>query len=373
MHLSRSLLCVTLIGTLLSSAFADTTTEAHEMRTHSEMEKTITPNAMPIIQHGFNAYVTADFIYWTGRLDTLNYAHTGLSRPNEASPSFKGISEPGSEIGVDHKLSPGFKAGVGLSLGHDGWDTYFQYTWLHSHASSTSEQTTALWKFAPGSIFSNDFSLIGTSSGQWHLHFNTMDWELGREYFISPHLLLRPFIGLKGTWQRQTYNIDYDNISQADATGGGLFNATSTGSYSINNKQYFWGIGPRIGLNSSWQFNRNWGLFGDIAWSTLWSYFTDSRIDTAKEVSAFSYQRQAGTPTIVANERSRFHSVFPVLELALGARWDYWFLDDDYRIRIQAAWEEQVWFDQNHFIDGTFSRYGALTLQGLTLAFRLDF
>jgi len=358
----RKKLLSCILSAAISMAFAEQTTQDSQIKT----DKTITPNAMPTIQHGFDIFLTADFIYWTARVDNLEYAHTGSTLTTQRGSNFVSITDQGGYQDVDHKMSPGFKAGLGFGLGHDGWDTSFQYTWLHSSATGRAvSNAQSLWEMSPGSNFNSTSSSVGSASSRWQLRFNNVDWELGREYFISGHLLLRPFVGLKGAWNKQTYSIRNDNIEFQASDGSG---STVLGFYHIYNTQHFWGVGVRVGLDSSWQFNRNWSIFGDWALSTLWSYFTVTRVDTAQDRSV-----SLGSSLTLTNEARKFHSVRPVLELDIGVRWDYWFLDDDYRIRIQAGWEQQVWFDQNQFINPVAPRYGSLTLQGLTLAFRLDF
>lgn len=360
--ISRCALCMASISFSVL-AFADTLSSTQEPRPMPP--KMITPSAMPAIQHGSNVFVTADFIYWTARVDNLEYAHTGVSPATVLLSEFSSISKQGSYRGVHHKLSPGFKAALGFAPGYDGWDTLIRYTYLRTGASSSVEKANPLWSLTPGLIIGDSAALITANTGDWHLHFNNADWELGREYFISSHLLLRPFLGLKGSWQRQTFNIGYTGIA-LDALSLSL----SIPSYTINNSQYFWGAGPRAGLNTTWQCTHHWSLFGDCAFSALWSYFKVKRIDHMQTASTPS--PLVDTNVIVANESLRFHSLRPVLELDLGMRWDYWFLDDDYRIRIQAAWEQQVWFNQNQFLNPS-SRDGLLSLQGLTAGFRLDF
>lgn len=314
-------------------------------KSSDQSEKIITPNASPIIQHGFDVFVTADFIYWTGRLDNIEYSQI---LDFAGSPSFH--SSP------KHKMSPGFKAGVGVDLKHDGWDTYFAYTYFHTSAVSK---------------VTNGTSSTVSRNINWLLHFNSMDWELGRNFYISPKLLLRPFMGLKGSWQQQSlsntgkiFNIQQNPIGTETIT------QTLPGVYHSSNKEDFWGVGIRTGLNTSWQFNKNWSLFANTALSSLWGQFTLSRVDTTKQI--LENNTQVTTP--VANMERRIHTLRPVMEFDIGARWDYWFLDDDYHIRIQAGWEQQVWFDQNQFLElQNANRYGCLNLQGLTVEFRLDF
>lgn len=39
----------------------------------------ITPSAGPRVDHGIDAFITGDFIYWTTRMDGLGYVQTGAT------------------------------------------------------------------------------------------------------------------------------------------------------------------------------------------------------------------------------------------------------------------------------------------------------
>ena len=380
--LKYTLTALSISCALFGFADADMDMESNHAEVSSgQNEKIITPNASPVVQHGFDVFVTADFIYWTGRLENIDYAQTGVSRASDTESSLDLLNKQGTQVTPQHKMSPGFKAGIGLDLKHDGWDTYAQYTYFHTSATSQNtfdDHAASLSEFSDRFIFDTSTTSIKSGSSAWHLHFNNIDWELGRNYYISPKLLLRPFTGLKGTWQSQSFDVLYSNLSdlQTDGTHQKTFNQSSIGNYSISNKENFWGVGIRTGLNTSWQFCKNWSLFSDTALSALWGQFTVSRIDTGSQDVGDS----ANIITIkevnitATNLERRIHTLRPVMEFDIGIRWDYWFLDDDYRIRIQAAWEEQIWFDQNQFLElHHTNRYGCLNLQGLTVEFRLDF
>ena len=74
------------------------------------------------------------------------------------------------------------------------------------------------------------------------------------------------------------------------------------------------------------------------------------------------------------NLKSQYHTISAVVEFQLGLRWETKFSNDDYRIRLQASWEEQVYFNQNQFIIlGKAPYYGNLCMQGLNIEARLDF
>lgn len=291
-----------------------------------EMQE-ITPNAGPVVKGGVDAYVEADYILWHVNEGGLAY---DLDGSHALAPRFK--------------TSSGFKVGLGLDFSYDGWDMGAIYTWLHSHASRTTSLRT-----------------------DWKLHFNVVDLELGRNFFVSPKLTLRPHFGLKGTWQTQKFNqlIVGPSYWKSQPT---WIDKTLSSRF-----QDYWGLGIRTGLDASWMVTRCFNVFGKWAFSTVWGQFTNN--------GSFSGVTTDASGAFINNivsyrgyPKARAHQLNGVLEMQLGVCYDYWFSDDDYRLRVSAAWENQLWLNQNHLDQfGIASLKGDLSLQGLTLNFRFDF
>lgn len=359
----RVLSCIA-IGALSLSFANEDYEDSHETKT--QPVALITPSAAPIVNHGFDVFLFGDFIYWSARVDGVQSTFTNQTfanpKPGE-SPS-----EPSDETRTSHfHLKPGFKAGIGMNFEHDGWDSLARYTWFRTHANTNSHGTN-LYTFKTAG--QNIYNGPGIATTDWKLHFNAVDWELGRNYYISPKLLLRPFFGLKGTWMTQYLSSYISNLDPTSETNVQY-------SSQVNEKLDFWGVGIRPGLQTSWQLSSQWSIFGDLALSALWGQFKNtekehlviSNLENTDNSGEYDSQQYVGS----------FHTITPVLEFALGLRWDYKFSDDDYRVRLQAGWEEQVWFNQNQFlytsegypIPG--SNFGNLVMQGLTVEFRFDF
>jgi len=73
------------------------------------------------------------------------------------------------------------------------------------------------------------------------------DWELGRSYWISKNLSLRPFFGIKGGWINQSINGTYYNL---------IINNVLTNNLGTEHlKNNFWGIGPLGGINTNWRID----------------------------------------------------------------------------------------------------------------------
>lgn len=289
--------------------------------------------------------VGAAYTYWAARQESLisamsnYYAYPGSSAPASGSiyrPSFTSQS--------------GFKVFVGTTLGHDNWDSMLQYTWFYNNNNGLNNlnvaagSTLAIYPIDP---YYGEPGVVETAFAQWNNWFNRIDWQLARSFYAGHYLTLRPFLGLVGAWDKQKFNNAYQTTS--DVTKGILQNNYQT--------QSWWGVGPYAGLSSNFMFYvtncNHFSLFMDTGAAMAWGVF---------QPSLQAVFGNGDTCTIASNSYS---SLSPMLELAFGARWESWWQDNAYMFLLQAAWETQVWFGHNQFLQGT--TMGNYSMQGLTL------
>ncbi|MCB1107875.1 MAG: autotransporter outer membrane beta-barrel domain-containing protein [Chlamydiia bacterium] len=336
----------------------------------------ITPNAGPRVAHGADVFITANFIWWKATQDGLRYAADGLAAGQALSPAanpFLGAPK-GKNRSVGEDWAPGFKVGLGLNLSHDGWDLYTQYTWLHaSNSNSIANANGAVANFAGIGQQGNNPTLIRAISarGSWDLHFNVIDLELGRNFYLSQFLTMRPFIGLKGTWQDQHFKSSYTAAAtetfQIDVNGAA--NINTVGPYRMSMDTDVWGIGVRGGFNLAYYMAKNWSIFGNFAWTSMWSNYHElERRDHLDDPTT------GNTKLVVNIGNDSFYTVKYVGEMELGLRWETWFYDDNYHFAIQAGWEQQVWINWGQFVVIEEQQVEHdLALHGLNLKFRFDF
>ncbi len=329
--------------------------EVTRMKVFEECKyREITPNAGPRVACGTDIFITADFIYWATRMDGLGYAVTNAAMNTTAKGS---VSQP--DLGWD----PGFKVGLGYNLAHDGWDIFAEYTYLRPDASdsvaSASGTMLRLWSNAFGNFGGISNTPIQSASASFCQDLNVLDVELGRNYFISRYLTLRPFFGVKASWIDTTYDIR--TVDFQDSTFG-VETAIS---------QDTWAVGLRTGMDTVWWFNQYFGIFGDFALSALWENFDVDRLDTTLTYDA------DGNVIATLNSfwtNNCFTSLQSVFEIALGLEADAWFNDDQFHFGVKAGWEMQYWPNQNQlfslFEEGS---HGDLGFMGFTLKFRFDF
>lgn len=276
----------------------------------------ITPPAGPRVAHGADVGITADFIWWKA---TQEGGYAVASSKTETKDDVTTVTE--HKKNYSEKWAPGFKAGLGLNLGHDGWDVLGQYTWLNAKNTHTVDQ----------------------SNNRWELHFNVIDLELGRNFYVSQYLTLRPFMGLKGTWQKH----EAVEFTKQDKDTKDLSH------YNIDQ----FGIGIRGGFNTSWYLTKSFSIYGNMAFANMWSDYDKN------------FEKDYTKNTVV--EANDNYTIKHLLELELGLRWETWFYDDSYHLAIQAGWEQQVWSNWVRLAASTAAE--DLNLHGLTLKFRFDF
>ncbi len=318
----------------------------------------ITPNAGPRVAHGADVFITADFIYWKSVQEGTGYAATGVA----SEPAPGGLAS-GKIKSVGDDFAPGFKVGLGLNLNHDGWDILAQYTWLRPSNSNSiamdSENGLGAEQFYAG-LEGN----INKSTSSWDLNFNVIDLEVGRNFYLSQYLTMRPFMGLKGTWQEQEWKTKA--TTSGEFTPQGHKDPKYFGPVLTDKTMKNWALGVRGGFNLGWYFTKCWSFYSNLAFSSL---MTDYYEVKTKEV-VVDGENKLDLSNI--NNDSHF-AVKYVGEVELGLRWETWFYDDSYHFSVQAGWEHQAWINWGEFANGINSSTQDMSFHGLNLKFRFDF
>src|SRR5262249_51985460 len=155
---------------------------------------------------------------------------------------------------VHFEWSPGFRVGVDYGMKHDQWDTQAYYTRFHTRGKDhASEGPGTVHSTFLGNFYVDNPQGSGLSgpsyqsaSIDWTIRFNMFDWELGRHFWVSQSLSLRPFVGVKGGWIHQSIRSKWKD---PNLVGAEFF---KMGIEHIKN--HFWGIGPEAGINTKWIF-----------------------------------------------------------------------------------------------------------------------
>ena len=315
----------------------------------------INPSGRPAVKDGWGVFVTADALLWQPHENGLEYA-TKVEGANFSGAESK-------EKSLDWDWDWGFRVGLGYNMEHDQWDLYLNWTWLHGTADNhvhadSGEVILPRWA-SPGSVGA---ATATSAKSHWKLRLNVLDLELGREFYVSKWVTLRPHMGLRTAWIRQKYDVDYRGL-----TVNGV-------SRDVDMKNKYWGLGVRGGLNTDWGLGGGVSIYGNAAVSILYGFFSVDKDESLQLTSGADFNK-------IVDLDDFYHVSRAITDLQLGLRYDYMFCDDRYHFGIQLGWEHHMFFGQNQFILNvddvatgvTVANQGDLTIQGWTLNVRFDF
>lgn len=315
----------------------------------------INPPARPQVRGGADLFVYGDLLVWNAH---QNGMPVGV-RSNSSTSLAKSDIES-----VHGKWKPGFRAGIGYNTPHDGWD--LSLTWLRYYTTGTKRFHAGSNHFIfPSRAHPKDPLVTGNASfrkahSHWNMHLNQIDFDLGREFFVSKWLTVRPHFGLRTDWIWQLWRTNYINSSAAQFPN----------EVKDRFKDHWWGIGAEGGLDTLWGLGGGWGFYGDITGAIIYGFHDMHFKDRDKP---------ANTNFVKTDWSYRISHA--ILDIELGLRWDHMFDNDRFHLGLHAGWENHVYFSQNQFpvfVDdfslGTLvNNQGDLTFQGWTFGARFDF
>ena len=320
---------------------------------------TINPSARLYSCEKVNLLLSGSALYWQASEGGLDFAmrNPTLSDTNQGKHSFK---IPHSE------WDWGFKLGADYLIAHDGWDLFLQ--WTRFHPESAQKSAAAIMGITPLLSPNSMLGLADAAKTRWKLRLDLIDLDLGREFFVSRWLTLRPFAGLRSAWILQHLECSYTNTEILPD----VFQTIDVGF-----KNNYWGLGLRAGLNADWGLGCGWSLYSDLAGSILLGRF--SLYETQ---DAWNLTSGALIPGGLASYRDNFRASRFVFDLSLGVRYRNNLCCNRYELMAQLGWEQLLFFNQNQIekiaassSGGSISvnNQGDLSAQGVTLTLGFGF
>ncbi len=359
-------------------------------------------------------FAMLEFLLWKAEEDGLEYAATMTPTGGSTEQVFDPESGVQYYFSLKEKLvapnftwGRGLRAGLGYRFGmHDNWDIDLLWTFYYNKArSSTGNNTQNLmfptWGGAAytdpnaASIFSDSISppatpLISTvfnASAEWAFHYNILDLELGRHYFITKAFSVRPLFGVRGGFINQDYNVHYTQTTIFFINELSEMPTAFETPASMDADNNFHGIGPRLGLDLQWHINCHWSIAGKLSGSLLYGPFRTHQLYT----SVLTLISSGDNPTYIYTHKRNYNRFAPNLEAALGFQWDRDFQRINH-LSLGLFYDISEWFRQNHLVrnlpwinedlvpgglgvlsDPYVKEHGNLGLHGLTIKARVDF
>lgn len=367
------LIAASLIGREQKPAIVDTPCHYCESYTHLHSANPCSEN--PCNPHRWGGKVDASFAVWQAKEEGLNFAFDNSPRFPQATYGTNPRSNiSGQFIGPDFNWMPALKVNLGVEFPQKGWDMDLRWTFFYSHNNQTAHAnaTTAGFGLLPVWILpSADVSsptLFGQARGSWQLHLNTIDWELGYDFFLTKALSLRLSGGLKGVSLFQKFHVDYSE--------GILVNTLQPVSFSTQMSNDALGLGPRIAFFSRWRLPKGFSLMADIAGAFALTVFDMKREDNDALLNSGAVNQ------VNSQYNESFWAYRPILECRMGLSWDTCYgarkqfpFGFDLFYELQNYWEQNMLrlLVANPVLHLAFPQRGDLMVQGMTLTFRFGY
>ncbi len=269
----------------------------------------------------------------------------------------------------EFEWNSGVRVGIGRYLPHhDKWDVSFYTTYIYGNtkdrAHGNFDQAKALVSINPPvtSTGSNRTSAV------WRLNYFTLDLTIGRLFSMTPDIIFRPYLGLRGALIYDDFKVRNEGV--VSITSPNMVPFVGPGNSKSFSMQDFWGIGPRIGTNFDYKFTGNWSFLGNLATSLLYG-----RYHVKEKQSASISNDPLAIPT---SSKSFDHdnTLRANLEGGIGIGWEKWFQQNTIRIAPSLVYEGILWFDMNDFFtpERILSQlHGNLGFTGISFNLQVDF
>ncbi len=339
-------------------------------KTASGTEGAKTASARPDVE-GNGYFLFFDIFYWQGKTNSSPYALTSANASN--SP----VQLLGQQSRADLNWDWGFKAGLGINFDHDGWDVLARYTYFSTSSFDTTsvEPPSVIFpQIGDGTLGSPSVSLdqgVGyclKATSDISLDYDNVDLDIGRNYFVSHNLSFRPSVGLQATWLKTQQKVNYTGGNNLVFSEDYTIYGAGINSLYVRERSRYWGMGPRLALDSKWYLTNGFSIFGNGSASLLYGLFHN-----------FTRNWYSANDNKVYL-KDNFHRFVPNANISLGLSYDTYVCNDKQHVGVSLGYETQYYWRANQTIqiaaeDNTM--YGVMSedisFRGVTLEVRWDF
>ncbi|MCB1109858.1 MAG: MOMP family protein [Chlamydiia bacterium] len=330
-----------------------------------------TASARPDVD-GRGWFISFDVLFWKTRVGGTEYAYTDQDPVGT-------LPVKGRKKSMEFDWDWGLRVGLGYNFDHDSWDVRAQYTWWETSGSDSVRaglnssviplRGSSFLTTAPAQNQTvGEFFYCTSAKSMYDLDYQAVDLELGRDYYISSTVSLRPFWGLKTAWIDQEQRTRYTGGELTINQGVNVLGLQGN-TVHVKEDSDFWGLGPRTGIDTRWYMGNQLSIFGNVSGALLLGHFD---VDHKERYSA------------VEDARIRLHAnrnaFSPMVNFQLGMRYDTYLHHDQHHIGIGLGFEAEYWWRQNqmlkidNFSELKYERYSEdIAFYGITLDFRWDF
>lgn len=285
----------------------------------------------------------------------------GVSSPNSATA----ISASSKSIDPDYGF--GFRVGLGYIFPNSGNDV--QLNWTHFNQSS-DDASSSSWVGTPVASLldrSNSALFINNANADTSFKLDSLDLDVGQYVSIGTRLQTRFFVGLRGAILKNDLSIGDTLIEQGfinSPSVNPIFVGDQTAVTAADFTSKFSGIGPRIGVDTSYHISDCFGIVGHFATALLVgrveSNVNAAGITTTNLINSNTPTTSAFVASIDSDRQTR---VVPAFDAKLGLDYTYPIHNavNGSSFSIEAGWQVTQYVDAIDRVRDTSSSFLAET------------
>lgn len=328
------------------------------------------------IKCGWDIFVTASFVYAQAKQENLEFMEVTFSESNTiGNDTITNQNTEYSQMCFDY--NPAFKVGLGFTFGCDNWILYAEYFRYHANSGKGSLAKECIASnmvifpyFFPININVSSFK----SSSKWRLDLDTVDFLLGRNFYVGKCLTFFPKFGIRAAWIDQSYQNTLNTTFIPDTVSFTETNEEATLSSCS------WAVGAKAALDTSWKFCGGFYFFGDTSLDILYTdYERKDQRKTSSVLTVNGVVVQNINTEFEGSNPNKFCFLRPHAQIGLGLGWKDYFCCNDWHLDFRFGYEFHLFWNQNVLpvvadcVQDPSRLYGNLDLNGLVITARLDF
>lgn len=330
---------------------------SHRLASISYVDRPIAPSEQKVIDEDLAApwLFSGGVLGWKVRVSNSVYAMSS-STSQFTLPFRSSLNE------VDFHYQLGFRLGIGYHFNRDDWTLFSMYTYMKADRHARAYKGFAGDLKAPNGFSSSMESalLVNTdlttvtfdqATSHYDIKYQTVDLLMTKDIH-NGKVVFRPLVGLEGAWLLGRQTNFY--------SGGAIL---SNNTLMNQNKNRYWGLGPKMGFGSNWQLINYFSLVQNFAFSFLFG-----------DMQNMYQEMLSHSPNLQSLVFARDKRCIPHAFFDLGLNYQRPFRSFFKYVNASLVFEgNYLWSFTQQMLTGEDLSFGSLSLFGLTAQLSIDF
>lgn len=291
--------------------------------------------------------IEATGYYWTAYQDGISFAVENQIHVPALSPTPGEIEELNNLVdddiyGPKRCWDFGFRVGAAYTSACDGWDIGVEWTYFHpqSHVEfqadieDNASLITLLSAFAP---VQGEVNYAREIKADWKGKLHVGDFSLGRAYWVSKRIHLRPAIGVRYAQLDQQLSLEH--------RGGSWSPRMNPVQQALNNyvilKNAFHGVGPIFGLGGAFHLGCGFEVYASGSGSLVYGRFKTSH----KEENRLT--NSPYTKDEICHSSDYFRASRAIFDATIGIGYRAQYCEGCLGLEAKLGWEHHLLLHQN--------------------------